>query len=97
MSSVASWSTPMALTQLFTGAGIALTPRTLISLVVPMQVLNGLITSVLLTFVPIVAHRRAVLGAAANARVLRLVATVCVGAIGALALAAVAITVFGSG
>jgi Mn2+/Fe2+ NRAMP family transporter len=83
--------------QLFIGAGIALAPDNLISLVVHMQVLNGLITPVLLTFVLILANRRAVLGAAANGRAFRLVATVCVGAIGALAVAVVAITVIGSG
>jgi hypothetical protein len=72
--------------QLVVGAGVALAPGNLVSLVVNMQVLNGLITPVLLTFVLILANRRSVLGGAANGRVFRVIATACVAAIGTLAL-----------
>lgn len=64
--------------QVFVGAAVALIPGNLIKLLVQAQILNGLITPILLTYVLILANRRNVLGDAANGRVLRIVATVCV-------------------
>jgi Mn2+/Fe2+ NRAMP family transporter len=72
--------------QLIVGAAVALAPGNLVSLVINMQVLNGLITPVLLAFVLVLANRRSVLGSAANGPVFRAVATVCVSAVGILAL-----------
>ena len=81
--------------QLVVGAVVALAPGNLISLVVNMQVLNGLITPVLLVFILILANRRSVLGDAVNGRVFRAVATICVASVGALALTVVALRVLG--
>ena len=50
------------------------------------EIVDGLITAGLLAFVLILANRRSVLGDAANGRVFRAVATVCVVSVGALAL-----------
>jgi Mn2+/Fe2+ NRAMP family transporter len=75
--------------QLLIGAGVALAPGNLISLVVNTQVLNGLITPVLLVFVLVLANRKSILGSAANGRVFRAVATLCVAAVGVLAFAVV--------
>jgi Mn2+/Fe2+ NRAMP family transporter len=81
--------------QLVVGATVALVPGNLISLVVNMQVLNGLITPVLLTLVLILANRRSVLGNAANGPVLRFVATVCVATVGVLAFAVLVLKLLG--
>ena len=83
--------------QLVGGAAIALAPGNLISLVVNMQVINGAISPALLVFVLILANRRSVLGAAANGPVYRAVATVCVAAVGILALAVVVLKILGIG
>ena len=83
--------------QVAVGAGIALAPGNLVSRVVDMQVLNGMITPVLLVFVLILANRRSVLGAAANGPLYRLLATACVGAVGVLALAVFVLTLLGKG
>ena len=56
--------------QIVVGAGIALAPGNLVSLVVNAQVLNGIITPLLLTYVLILANRKSVLGAAANGTIL---------------------------
>jgi Mn2+/Fe2+ NRAMP family transporter len=81
--------------QLVVGAAVALAPGNLISLVVNMQVLNGLITPVLLTFVLILANRRSVLGDAANGRVFKVVATICVATVGVLAFAVLVLKLLG--
>jgi Mn2+/Fe2+ NRAMP family transporter len=81
--------------QLVIGAAVALAPGNLVSLVVNVQVLNGLITPALLVFVLILANRRSILGDAANGRVFRAVATVSVFAVGVLALAVVVLKLLG--
>ena len=83
--------------QLVVGAAVALAPGNLVSLVVNMQVLNGLITPVLLTFVLVLANRRSILGNAANGPMFRAVATVCVSAVGILALTVVVLKILGRG
>jgi Mn2+/Fe2+ NRAMP family transporter len=83
--------------QLVVGAAVALAPGNLVSLVVNMQVLNGLITPVLLVFILILANRRSVLGDAANGPAYRVLATVCVGAVAALAFAVVVLRLLGIG
>ena len=83
--------------QLVVGAGVALAPGNLISLVVNMQVVNGLITPALLAFILILANRRSVLGDAANGPLFRAVSTVCVVSVGVLALSVVVLKVLGIG
>ena len=70
--------------QIVVGAGVALAPGNLVALVVNAQVLNGIITPMLLTYVLILANRKQVLGSAVNGRTFRVVATVCVAVVGAL-------------
>lgn len=70
--------------QVFIGAAIALIPGNLIRLLVQAQVLNGLITPILLTYVLVLANRRGVLGDAANGRAFRIVATISVAAVAVL-------------
>jgi Mn2+/Fe2+ NRAMP family transporter len=60
------------------GALVALLPGNLIQLLINMQILNGLITPIILVFILILANRRSVLGDAANGPRFRAVATVCV-------------------
>jgi Mn2+/Fe2+ NRAMP family transporter len=67
------------------GAGVALLPGNLISLLINTQVLNGFITQIVLTFILILANRRSVLGDAVNGPRFRVVATVCVVVIAVLA------------
>jgi Mn2+/Fe2+ NRAMP family transporter len=83
--------------QLLVGAGVALAPGNLISVVVNAQVLNGLVTPALLVFVLVLANRKSILGDAANGPVFRAVATVCVAAVGVLALAVAVLKVAGVG
>lgn len=64
--------------QVVLGAAIALVPGNLIDLLVNMQVLNGLITPVLLVFILVLSSRRSVLGDAVNSPLFRTVSTVCV-------------------
>ena len=81
--------------QLVVGAAVALAPGNLISLVVDMQVLNGVITPVLLAFVLLLANRKSVLGDAANGPVFRAVATVSVAAVAVLAFTVVVLKALG--
>src|SRR6202522_3243589 len=81
--------------QVFIGASVALIPGNLIQLLVQAQVLNGIITPILLTYVLILASRRSVLGDAANGRIFRLISTVCVIAIAIMAVAVLGLTVAG--
>lgn len=67
------------------GSAVALLPGNLISLLVNMQVLNGFITPIVLTFILILANRRNVLGDAVNGPRFRVVAAVCVVVIAVLA------------
>ena len=71
--------------QVVIGALVALAPGNLIDLLINTQVLNGLVTPVILTFVLILANRRSLLGDAANGPVLRAVSVVVVVVISILA------------
>ena len=64
--------------QIVVGAAVALAPGNLVALVVNAQVLNGIITPMLLTYVLILANRSKVLGTAKNGPIFKAVATVCV-------------------
>lgn len=77
------------------GSIVALLPGNLISLLLNMQVLNGIITPIILTFILVLANRRSVLGDAANGPRLRVAAAVCVVVIGVLAVVVLVQTVAG--
>ncbi len=79
--------------QVLVGAAIALIPGNLINLLINTQVLNGIICPIFLTFILVLANRPAVLGTAANTRAFRVLATVCVVAVGVLAVTVVGLTV----
>ena len=81
--------------QVVIGAAVALIPGNLIELLVQAQVVNGVITPVLLTYVLVLANRRSLLGTAANGPVFRVVATVCVTVTAVMATAVLGLTVAG--
>lgn len=70
--------------QVVIGAAVALTPVNLIRLLVGTQVLQGIITPVVLSFILILANRPAVLGDAVNGPAFRKVSLVAVVAVGTL-------------
>lgn len=74
---------------------VALTPVNLIRLLIGTQVLQGLLTPVVLTFIVMLANRRSVLGRAANGPVFRAVAALAVGAVATLSVALLVQTVLG--
>jgi Mn2+/Fe2+ NRAMP family transporter len=71
--------------QIVIGALVALAPGNLVTLLLNTQTLNGLITPVILVFILVLANRRRLLGDATNGPVFRVVATVCVFGVAALA------------
>ena len=77
------------------GALVALLPGNLISLLINMQVVNGLITPIILIFILILANRRSVLGNAANGPKFKTAALVCVVVIAILAVVVLVQTVAG--
>ena len=81
--------------QILVGAGIALAPGNLVQLAVNAQVLNGIITPLLLTYVLILANRKHVLGSAVNGPIFKVVATVCVSVVGLLSFVVLLLTVRG--
>jgi Mn2+/Fe2+ NRAMP family transporter len=81
--------------QILVGAGIALAPGNLVSLVVNAQVVNGIITPLLLTYVLILANRRSVLGSAVNGRRFNVVATLSVAVVGVLSFVVLVQTLVG--
>ena len=83
--------------QIVVGAAVALAPGNLVALVVNAQVLNGIITPMLLTYVLILANRSNVLGTAKNGPIFKAVATVCVAVVGILSFVVLLETVFGLG
>jgi len=83
--------------QIVVGAAVALAPGNLVSLVVNAQVLNGIITPMLLTYVLILANRSNVLGTAKNGPIFKAVATVCVAVVGILSFVVLLETILGLG
>ncbi|MCO5972782.1 NRAMP family divalent metal transporter [Actinoallomurus soli] len=81
--------------QIFIGAAIALIPGNLIHLLINAQLLNGIITPILLTYVLVLAGRKRLLGDAANGPVHHLIATICVAVVAIMAATALIITVLG--
>ena len=81
--------------QVLIGAAVALVPGNLIQLLVQVQVLNGVITPILLSYVLVLASRRTLLGTAVNGPVFRVIATACVAVIAVMAVAVLGLTVAG--
>jgi Mn2+/Fe2+ NRAMP family transporter len=81
--------------QIAIGAAIALTPGNLIDLLIGTQILNGLITPIILAFILVLSNRRSVLGDAVNSPRFRVVATIAVTAVAALALFVTADAILG--
>ena len=81
--------------QILIGASVALIPSNLIKTLINTQILNGVITPIILVYILILANKRSLLGDAANGPVFKTIATICVAAIGALSLAVTIITVAG--
>jgi Mn2+/Fe2+ NRAMP family transporter len=81
--------------QILIGSSLALAPGNLIKLLLNAQILNGIITPVLLGFILALANRRSLLGDAANGRIFRVVATVTVGLVAVMAVLAAATEVMG--
>lgn len=81
--------------QVVVGAAVALTPVNLIRLLIGTQVLQGLITPIVLSFILILANRRTVLGDAVNGPVFRKVSLVAVAAVSMLSLLLLGQTVLG--
>ncbi|MBV9795865.1 MAG: divalent metal cation transporter [Actinobacteria bacterium] len=77
------------------GAAVALTPVNLISLLIGTQVLQGLVTPIVLIYILILTNRREVLGRHVNGPILRVVATVVVAAISVMSLLLLGQTVLG--
>jgi Mn2+/Fe2+ NRAMP family transporter len=70
--------------QVLIGAAVALAPGNLIDLLIKTQVLNGIITPIILVFILIMANRRSLLGTAANGPIFRLVATASIVSVSAM-------------
>ncbi len=81
--------------QVIIGAAAALTRINLITLLIGTQVLQGIVTPVILVYILILTNRRSVLGKAANGPVFRAVAGVCVIAVSGMSLLLLGSTVLG--
>jgi Mn2+/Fe2+ NRAMP family transporter len=81
--------------QVIIGAAVALIPVNLFSLLIGMQILNGLITPIILGFLYVLSNRRAVVGDAVSSPRNRVLSLLCVGIASALALVVVGVTVGG--
>lgn len=81
--------------QVILGAAIALVPSNLIATLINAQILNGIITPILLTYILILANKKSLLGSAANGPIFKAVATVCVVVIGILSISVLATTILG--
>ena len=79
--------------QVVIGAAVALTTSNLVQLLLVTQILNGLITPVILGFILVMANRRTLLGDSANGAVFRTISTVCVAVVGTLSLVVLVQTV----
>jgi Mn2+/Fe2+ NRAMP family transporter len=81
--------------QVLIGAAVALAPGNLIKLLINTQVLNGVITPVILVFILVLTNRRSLLDDAANGPVFRVVATTCVLGVSAMSAIVVVQTMLG--
>ncbi len=81
--------------QVLIGAALAMTRINLIKLLIGTQVLQGIVTPVILIYILILTGRRSLLGNAANGPVFRVAAGICVAAISAMSLLLLTTTVLG--
>jgi Mn2+/Fe2+ NRAMP family transporter len=81
--------------QVIIGASLALTHINLISLLIGTQVLQGIVTPVILIYILILTNRRSVLGKAANRPWFRIAAGICVIGISAMSLTLLIFTILG--
>ncbi|MBO0774728.1 MAG: divalent metal cation transporter [Actinobacteria bacterium] len=81
--------------QVIIGAALALTRINLITLLIGTQVLQGIVTPVILAYILVLCNRRSVLGSSANGPVFRTVATVVVVTVSAMSLLLLGTTVLG--
>ena len=81
--------------QIALGAAVAMTPVNLISLLIGTQVLQGIVTPVVLIYILILANRKDVLGAAANTPAFRIAATIAVAAISLMSILLLGSTILG--
>jgi len=81
--------------QVIIGASLALTHINLISLLIGTQVLQGIVTPVILVYILILTNRRSVLGKAANKPWFRIAAGACVIGISAMSLLLLGSTILG--
>jgi Mn2+/Fe2+ NRAMP family transporter len=81
--------------QVIIGAALAMTRINLISLLIGTQVLQGIVTPVILIYILILTSRRNVLGKAANKPLFRIVAGICVTGISAMSLLLLGTTILG--
>jgi Mn2+/Fe2+ NRAMP family transporter len=79
--------------QVVIGAAVALATANLVQLLLVTQIINGMITPVILAFILVMANRRSLLGDAANGSVFKWVSTVSVATVGALSLVVLVQTV----
>ena len=79
--------------QVVIGAAVALVPVNLITLLIGTQVLQGIVTPITLVFILLLANRRSVLGEHANGPVFKVVATISVAVVAAMAATLVVLTV----
>jgi Mn2+/Fe2+ NRAMP family transporter len=81
--------------QVIIGAALALTRINLITLLIGTQVLQGIVTPVILIYILILTNRRSVLGKAANKTWFRIAAGMCVIGISAMSLTLLIFTILG--
>jgi Mn2+/Fe2+ NRAMP family transporter len=81
--------------QVLLGAAVSLVPVNLITLLIFTQVLQGLLTPIILTFIVVLSNRTSILGDAVNGRIFRKVAAVVVVGIAALSSVLLIQTVIG--
>lgn len=81
--------------QVIVGAAVALVPVNLFSLLIGMQILNGLVTPIILGFLYVLSNRRAVVGPAVSSPRNKVLSLLCVAIASALALVVVGVTVGG--
>lgn len=81
--------------QLIIGALVALIPGNLINILINTQVVNGIITPILLVYILIIANNRNLLGEAVNSTFFKTVAILCITVIALMSLVLTAITISG--
>jgi len=81
--------------QVVIGAAVALIPGNLINLLIRTQILNGVITPVILVFILILSNRQSLLGEARNGPIFKAVATISVAGVSILSTVVVVQTVLG--